>query len=330
MSKEKPFITARDLTLEEWLKHVIQPKHERKVQLTDYEFPTDDHRNQFLEEINSYPEAVVKCILQNFLFEGGSLGADQHTRNYLYTLPNEELEHLMETSEFIRRMMEPPFLPWQGNTWVLDLLPDHPSKAISALDAYFLAHCEHFPDGRARGLVDAEAVIKARYFHRENPRDELLALAPEDFEFLVAALYTRLGYKTRLTGKSYDGGVDVEAFGMDAGAKATILIQCKRYEDAVGVRPIRELLGVVSRRQANKGVVIATCRFTRAAHKEANENSMIELVDFPALNQLLNKCLGSDWPRKMHYEIRRMQLSNAKEKDSVQSQQQSRGPVMDG
>jgi len=317
MPIEKPLIDAKKLALEEWLVHVTQPAPLRKVRLMDYQFPTDAHRNEFLAGIQQYPEKVIRCILRNFLLEGGTLGSDGRARRYLYNLPNEEIHDLQETSEFIRRMMEPPFLPWQANTWVLDLLPHSPSKAIAALDAYFLAHSQHLPDGRAYGLLDSESIIRARYLHRVNPRDELLALSPGDFEHLVAALYKRLGHKVRLTGRSGDGGVDVEALNVNAGAKVAILIQCKRYEGTVGVRPIRELLGVVSRRQANKGVIIATCHFTRAARREAEENLMIELVDFPALNRLLNQCLGANWPQSMHYEIRDMQRASAKEREST-------------
>ena len=53
--------------------------------------------------------------------------------------------------------------PWERVTWILDLLPDHLSKAVDALDAYFLAHIQFLPDGRMDGLEDAEAVIRQRY-----------------------------------------------------------------------------------------------------------------------------------------------------------------------
>jgi restriction endonuclease Mrr len=72
-------------------------------------------------------------------------------------------------------------------------------------------------------------------------------------------------------------------------------------------------MGVVSRRQANKGVVVATSRFTKPAQNEASATPMIELIDFTALNLLLNRHLGAKWPDTMHYEIRRMQMESAKQ-----------------
>lgn len=91
-----------------------------------------------------------------------------------------------------------------------------------------------------------------------------------------------------------------------------VFVQCKRYEGAVRVHAVRELMGVVSRRQANKGVVVATGGFTASARREAGETPMIELIDFNALNHLLNRYIGPGWPDRMFYEIRHMQTAAAK------------------
>jgi len=140
----------------------------------------------------------------------------------------------------------------------------------------------------------------------------LLDLRPDEFEHLVGALYEKLGYTVAVSQRSRDGGVDVEARRTDAGGQALVLVQCKRYEDVVRVQAVRELMGVVSRRQANKGVVVATCGFTRPARQEAKETPMIELIDFVALNRLLNTHLGASWPEHMSYDIRQMQMAGAK------------------
>lgn len=224
---------------------------------------------------------------------------------------DKELERLMDEHEFIRKLVEPPFLPWDGTRWVLDLLPHFPAKALDVLDAYFNAHCQFLPDGRIHGLEDAEAVIRKRYLHCENPREALLSLRPDEFEFLIGALYQKLGFAATVTKSTRDGGVDIEARRTDPGGRALILIQCKRYEDVVRVQAVRELMGVVARRQANKGVLVATCGFTTPARQEANSTPMIELIDFHGLNMLLNRHLGANWPVLMSYEIRRTQLANA-------------------
>ena len=312
MPAAKPLVEAEDLSLGDWLKLVTTPVHKRSVRVADYSFPTDAHRDQFLGAINTYSEQVIRDVLRSFLMDSGTLGTDEFSRRYALSRPTEELEDLTARFDFYRRLIEPPFLPWQGNTWVLDLLPHYPSKALDALGAYFVAHCQFLPDGRLHGLADAEAIIRSRYLHRENSREALLALKPDEFEHLIGALYEKLGYAVTVTQRSRDGGVDVEAKRTDAGGRAVVLVQCKRYEDVVRVQAIRELMGVVSRRQANKGVIVATCGFTPPARQEAEATPMIELIDFTQLNRLLNQHLGATWPDHMSYEIRRMQIVSIK------------------
>jgi restriction system protein len=185
-------------------------------------------------------------------------------------------------------------------------------KALDVIDAYFAAHHHRLPDGRIHGLSDAEAIIRRRYLHGENPREALLSLRPDEFEFLIGALYEEIGYEVVVTQTSRDGGVDVEARRSDVGGQALILIQCKRYADVVRVPAVRELMGVVSRRQANKGVIVATCGFTQPARQEATSTPMIELIDFPLLNRLLNQYMGAKWPERITHEIRHMKLASMK------------------
>ncbi|HKT26798.1 restriction endonuclease [Dyella sp.] len=317
MSRHKAVRDARSFTLQQWIALVITPEHERKFQFQDYEFPTDEHRDEFLEIIHAYPEKVVKSILRSFLVSGGSLGADESLRRGLKSLPTEKLESLIERKEFVRRLMDLPYRPWDGITWVLDLLPNYPAKVMDALDAYFTAHAAFLPDGRLNGLSDAEAIIRKRYLNRENPRDTILELRPSEFEHLIGALYEKLGYEVSVTQATRDGGVDVEARQNKVASQALVLVQCKRYEGAVPVSAVRELMGVVSRRHANKGVLIATGGFTRSAQHEASMTSMIELIDYMSLNQLLNKHFGAEWPNRIGHAIRDMQRNSARNSTAV-------------
>ena len=152
--------------------------------------------------------------------------------------------------------------------------------------------------------------------HWENPRDVLLTLQPEQFEFLIAALYRALGYEVLVTQRSRDGGVDVEATRAEPGARERVLIQCKLYAGAVGVAPIRELRGIVAERQANKGTVIATGGFTRPARAFASHNAMIELLDFGDLNLMLNRSFGARWPNAISYLIREEQTAALRRSDN--------------
>lgn len=309
---KKQLLDAKVLSLDDWLSHVLLPEHKREYEIADYEFPTDRHREAYLEIIHTRPESEVRNLLRNFLIPNGTLGTDQFTRHSIISQGKAEIIRMMEEREFVRRLLTPPFLPWEGVAWVLDLLPDDPKKALDVLDAFFTAHCQAMPDGRIHGLSDAEEVIRHRYLHCDNPRDALLSLRPDEFEYLTGALFQEIGYAVVVTRASRDGGIDIEARRDDPGGREFVLIQCKRYGNVVGVKAVRELMGVVARKQANKGILVATCGFTRSAHQEANENAMIELLDFTSLNRLLNKYFGAKWPSRISYAIRELQMSAAK------------------
>jgi restriction system protein len=67
-----------------------------------------------------------------------------------------------------------------------------------------------------------------------------------------------------------------------------ILIQCKHWKAfKVGVAPVRELLGVVTSRRAQKGILVTSGVFTGEAKTFAHPNSQIELVDGNMLLELI-------------------------------------------
>lgn len=301
-----PLVVAEDLSLTDWLEKIAVPEHKRKFQIADYSFATDAHRDEYLATVHSRSENEVKQILRGFLITSGTLGSDSRTIRSLSALNTTEFNDLLEGTEFVRRLFFTQ-RPWEGITWVLDLLPDNPRKALDALDAYFVANLAFMPEGRMHGLADAEAIIQQRYFHHANPREALLSLRPHEFEYLVALLFEKMGYRVSVTKATRDGGIDVVARNTEHGKTEFLLIQCKRYETNVPVSAVRELLGVVSKLQANKGIVISTSSFTSQAKKEARETSRTELIGFAELNVLLNQHMGTRWPDRMSYCIRDIQ-----------------------
>ncbi len=104
----------------------------------------------------------------------------------------------------------------------------------------------------------------------------LKGLKPWEFEKYIAELFTKLGYKTTISGGSYDGGIDVIA--EKDGLKH--YIQCKKYiTSTVGVSEIRDFYGAIADHLAQaKGFFITTNNFTLEAEKFA-EDKPIELVD---------------------------------------------------
>lgn len=218
-------------------------------------------RDEYLETIHTRTDEEVINLLRNFLIPSGSLGADKWAFEYLMHClkhDKDKFERLMEM-EYYKRLfkgyLNGKTAIWEGNTWIIDLLPHHPKLALDALHTYFLAHIQLLPDGRFQGLQDAMALIRTKFI--ETPQSSLLlSLDSYQFEHLIDALYTEIGYTTTLTQRMYDKGRDIIADRKDVGEREKLLIQCRRTERNVGVEEVRALLGVVSNEKATKGVFL--------------------------------------------------------------------------
>jgi restriction system protein len=154
------------------------------------------------------------------------------------------------------------------------------------------------PDGRIDGLSDACEIIRAKYIglpSKQTPKNVFDKLKPRDFECIVERTFYAMGYVTNLTKYKYDGGRDVIAYKKDIAEKEHVLIECKLYNNKVGVSYIRALLGVVSDEKVNKGILITSGKFTKGAIDFAKRNPRIELIDGGKTIILMNKYLGGNW-----------------------------------
>jgi restriction system protein len=98
------------------------------------------------------------------------------------------------------------------------------------------------------------------------------------FEYLAAAYYERIGFRTEPIGWGADGGVDVKLFRGDLPNPVSI-VQCKAWNGkAVAVSEVRELLGVMTDSKVKTGVFLTTSSFTAPAVEFA-EGNLIALVD---------------------------------------------------
>ncbi len=310
MNTKEKVVDSKDLDLKKWLE--LMQLRSKNVLFESYHFPTDQIRDEFIANIFSYPKAIIKNILESFLIPSGLLGSDKISINYFVnTLRREPTE--------IKKLLQVPYykrvftflasrgkIPiWEGITWSLDLLPFSPRKALDAIDAYLDAHIASLPDGRIHGLSDAIAIIRARYF---NSSDEvsisiLSSLKPTEFEHLVESIYYEMGYITSMTKPSHDGGRDIIATKEEPSQKQKNLIQCKKWQDVVGVEIARSLYGIISHEKATKGTLVTTSHFSPDASKFAVESSRLELIDKKALLRLLNEHLGFFWISHTDYLI---------------------------
>lgn len=110
--------------------------------------------------------------------------------------------------------------------------------------------------------------------------DARFQVDPWRFEEVVASVYRDIGYQSRVTARSGDGGIDVV---LDGPGEALIGVQVKRYRDRIGVEQIRSFSGALFLEGLLRGVFVTTSDFGPGAEKAATISSArgipIELVD---------------------------------------------------
>lgn len=293
-NEEKSFVEARELRLDEWLKIVVVPSKSREVNIyPDYCFPSEKHRDEYLAGISGRSRNDVNSLLRAFLLPTGYLGGDV---DRITEFLKRDLEAALQIEQVRRVIRGEP--AWEGLTWVLDLL-HRPRLAINVINAYLAAHFWWMPDWRISGLCDAMTLIRAAYLESVHPRDELLSIAPRDFELVIGLLFERLKFEVCVTQRSHDSGCDIKLHRATAGTTESSVVECKRYTKNVGVKELRALLGVVERDGATRGLLVTTAGFTRCARAEASETNRIELIDFDALCILFNEHFGPEWPSRI-------------------------------
>lgn len=126
-----------------------------------------------------------------------------------------------------------------------------------------------------------------------DPADWTAALArlsSADFERLLTRHYWEQGYEVEqygpaTTGSRYDGGIDLVL----RRAGATALVQCKHWK--VGPVPaydVQQLLGLVDKAQAQRGILVVAGEFAADARELAAGSGRIELVDGAALRSMID------------------------------------------
>jgi restriction system protein len=316
-----------EYSLEDW-RAVM--RHEKEQPSPDYlviSFPNDQIKKEYLEAVSSWPELEIRQVLRAMLGEsrGLSIIDEIHIKSLIEYGPqtfwsDTGIVESRELSEYECRAIlaltgqsdEPV---WQGLTWVLDLLPKNPREAINAISAYLMAHAQSLPDLRIDGLSDSMALVRSRYIVQgTDVQTEKLALLrsldSRDVEYLAAALYSAMGYRVRVTKKQKDGGFDVVAENSDE----TIYIECKNWEDSVGVEVVRGFTGVVLSEPVTRGVLLSVSGFTERgemASKDWMSGSMrqkrVRLLSGSEFIPILNEFLGADW----HIRVDRI-ISNQK------------------
>ena len=117
---------------------------------------------------------------------------------------------------------------------------------------------------------------------RNDLLDTLQNMPPDTFEQLCQRLLREsVSIEVKVTGRSGDGGIDGCGIIRLAGIISfPVMFQCKRYRGKVGPNVVRDFRGAMEGR-AEKGVILTTGGFTKAAQEEATRDNArpIYLID---------------------------------------------------
>ena len=126
----------------------------------------------------------------------------------------------------------------------------------------------------------------------ENP-DHINNCSGIQFEEIVEQVLKKYGFKTKLTPKSRDGGRDIIATISLLGAPLVFYVECKHWKRTVGVKVVRELLGVITSERVNKGILVTSGRVSPDAREFAKkQNVMIDIKTFKELIEMIRRNEG--------------------------------------
>ena len=108
-----------------------------------------------------------------------------------------------------------------------------------------------------------------------------------EFEEFIAELFRKMGYKTEVTPKAKDYGIDVIA----KGHGDIVAIQCKKNKEGsnVGNRDVQRARGSMDFFNANKCIIVTTADFTIEAKEQARRTKNMELWNKRTLHRMVRR-----------------------------------------
>lgn len=127
----------------------------------------------------------------------------------------------------------------------------------------------------------------------ENP-ESFYQLTDDDFEVVMAEIYSKLGYDVTRTKATRDGGKDLIIRIPEVLGDFIYYVECKKYNPKrpIGVGIIRNLVGTINTDRVNGGILATTSFFTRDAYEFISGNKwnfQIKTHDYNVIRNLLNR-----------------------------------------
>jgi len=130
-----------------------------------------------------------------------------------------------------------------------------------------------------------EILVLQNNKNKSDLKKLLHTIDPYSFEHLVEKLFNAMGYKTEITKRSNDLGVDIIT-NITAGITSTkVVIQVKRYKQNIHRPALDQLRGVIPLHKAEKGILVTLSGFSKGCHNAVPEH--IKLIDGDQLIELL-------------------------------------------
>lgn len=121
----------------------------------------------------------------------------------------------------------------------------------------------------------------------------LQKLSPTGFEHLCGRLLREYDFENiEITQRSHDGGIDGYAtLKLNPFVNLSVFFQCKRYQGTVPTEKVQAFIGVMetNKRSVEKGLLITTGSFAKAAIEIEKSNIKLELIDGEKLVEMFEK-----------------------------------------
>jgi restriction system protein len=224
--------------------------------------------NMFLKPISAAASSVAWLFAGGFFFIAAVVFAKQRTEK---AKPRVVEPRFGVTSIDQLRREEPSWSKWAGNT------PPDPNVRRGVLGEPL--------EGSLTGRSEAQASsVKPTEWSLDLIRD----LEWKRFEDVCQQFYEKKGIRSETTALGPDGGIDIRLYQDDSG-RPTSIVQCKAWgERFVGVKPVRELLGVMTHERIGKAFFMTSGSYSDEA-KSVAEANRITLIDGAMLLMMIQR-----------------------------------------
>jgi restriction system protein len=168
----------------------------------------------------------------------------------------------------------------------------------------WVKYFQELRESKTNGAVETEVVKIVQTQEETEPEsiqanikptlsEVLHTVSATGFEHLCGRLLREYDFENiEITQRSHDGGIDGYAtLKINPFVSLSVFFQCKRYQGTVPTEKVQAFIGVMetNKRSVEKGLLITTGTFAKAAYEIEKANIKLELVDGDKLVEMFEK-----------------------------------------